>query len=328
MTDLIPFPGLAPAPGSGRSPAVRAATSPDMPECTSSSALAVHGGLHPEPLPPAVLRWAGKHPLLLPGDTALLSGRSGIGRSTLALQTALAAADTGGTTEHACGTDFIPVFSGEGDTGLEVRRETPVFFCSWDGRHLGLQAQRILHEQAQDPLRERPLPPDGEPISIPARLTVVDLSGPARKPLFHARTRSDRITEGAFWTPLWSAIGQTLEDLVAPEAKDRPTALVILDPLIGCAYAADGDHDHASVRSFLAALASELQRLNAAAILVAGDTDEGWTTPWTEAARCVLRLTPTDRPGRFFLRPEKASFAPPLRALRLVRQDAGFAVEE
>jgi len=240
-----------------------------------------------EPKPQPLLWGAGvKGAVLSRGEIAVLSGAGGRGKSTLALQWALAAALA----------DAADRSHGEsGGIGVRAGRTA---ILSWEDS-VRRVADRAAAALSLSSLRQlsRNLPPSlTASDAVNERIRIAEVRG---WPLFgvgdgsHSLTRPDRL-EG--WKPTWAQIAEHRADIV------------ILDPAMS-SYLAD-PHSVPFVRLFLDSLFTEAQSLGCGVLLIAHSTKAArrsrdadatgtvaGSAAWTDAARGVLSLdcppTPT-----------------------------------
>ena len=271
LAKLASYPRIAPAPAPVPPIELQALETVDDPR--------------PEPV---IWRESMQGSWLARGEVAVLSGGGGGGKSTLALQWALAAARN-----ELHGGDQGPV------AGCRVAGGT-VAYISWEDRRRRIKdrADKIVQDWHDSPTNLIWVAEGVGPIFGP----------PPDTPLFNARPVP---------LPSWDELWQAIRDIHEQQAGDL--SLVVLDPVMS-AFAGDSSRVEA-VRLFLDALRAEAEALNCGILLIAHSTKTGragtdetgavaGSAAWHDAARGVVTLGRPKTDGPDILACVKANYGP------------------
>ena len=266
-------------------------------------------------LPEPLIRLAGTDGALLTvGEAAILSGKGGRGKSTLALQWALGAAAPMGETSGP----FVPV------TGFEVRRG-PVVVADYENAP-GIVRKVALRLLGAD-----------DPRAIPEALTLTEMRG---FPLYGPQAGAHYSTEPArlpAWRPFWRDVATRLEEGRKIVGEDSGPGLLVLDP-VADAFTGE-DSRVTAVRSFLHAVRLEAAALGIGVLMVAHPSKQGagaggigahavgGSPAWHDAARGVAYLRRTGEgpadDAALQLRIEKVNFGPGFGTVLALRRLRG-----
>ena len=249
-----------------------------------------------DPVPePLVREVGGRGSVLAVGEVALLSGAGGGGKSTLALQIALAAAlgdRSGNAWQSTAGMDVAP--------GRSV-------LVTWEDRARRIydRAVRIVKSEERDLLKDRVFVVEGVgPIFGPPETTPLFNAAPAPMPR---------------WQLLFEAIAE-----IGPR-------LVVIDPVMS-AFSGDSGRVEA-VRLFLDALRIVAESDGYGVLAIAHNTKShrsggdtagaiAGSAGWHDAARGVMTLTRDEEEERDRLSVIKANYGP--RWSRLLKRESDF----
>ena len=259
-------------------------------------------------LAPPLLRLAGSNSAILTaGEVVVLSGAGGRGKSTLALQWALAAAVPMG--------EVSPPFVES--AGFEIRRG-PVVVASYE----------------DDPpvVRQRAARLCG---AIPEALTLVAMRGwplygpPPDTPFYNARPEPLPA-----WAPFWCQVAARIEAGRKIVGTKSGPGIVVLDPAAD-AFAGE-DSRVTAVRAFLHAVRREAARIGVGVLIVthpskaglgrngSGSHAVGGSPAWHDASRGVLYMDRMDSDsGTYRLKVEKANYGPWGETVHLQRESGG-----